>query len=80
MLSLALTFILETLGHMSGMSKGVSGFDKKSSPPSLNWLGIPASSKSTRFSRSSDKRFASTEPAGPAPTMMKSYSVGPIFL
>src|ERR1700730_12415433 len=34
----------------------------------------PASSKSTRVVRSADKRFASTQPAEPAPTMMKSNS------
>lgn len=64
----------DTLGHMSGMSKGVSGFDRKSCPPISYWLGIPASSKRTRFFGSSESFRAKTEPAGPPPTTMKSYS------
>lgn len=68
------TFMCETLGHMSGMSNGVSGSDRKSCPPTSYWLGIPASSRRTRLLESSESLLASTAPAGPPPTTMKSYS------
>lgn len=66
----------DTLDHIRGMSNGVSGLDRKSCPPSSYWLRTPASSSRTRLVGRSDKRLASTEPAGPPPMMMKSYSRG----